>query len=75
MELEPIEGGQTEATMWVEVDRGSLMRAIPGRVLGGRIRRVMDVEMAAIKAALELATPGGSDSPELASMPRPGSAS
>src|ERR1700733_8651675 len=33
----------------------------PRRVLEGRIRRVMDREMAAIKAALESATPGGPD--------------
>ena len=62
MELEPMDDGQTEAKMWVEVDLKSLMRAIPDRVLEGRIRRVMDLEMAAIKAAVESATPGGSDS-------------
>jgi hypothetical protein len=62
MELEPMDDRQTEAMMWVEVDLKGLMRAIPGRVLGGRIRRVMDVEMAAIKAALDSATPGRSDS-------------
>jgi uncharacterized protein YndB with AHSA1/START domain len=62
MELEPIDGGRTEAMMWVEVDRESIMRAIPGRVLGGRIQRVMNREMAAIKAAVEFATPGGSHS-------------
>jgi Polyketide cyclase / dehydrase and lipid transport len=62
MELEPMDEGQTEAMMWVEVDRKSIMRAIPGRVLKGRIQRVMDREMAAIKAAVESATPGGSDS-------------
>jgi hypothetical protein len=44
--------------MWVEVDLKNVMRAIPGRILGGRIRRVMDLEMAAIKAAVESATPG-----------------
>jgi hypothetical protein len=69
MELEPRGDGQTEAMMWVEVDRGSIMRAIPGRVLGGRIRRVMDIEMAAIKAAVEAGTPVGSDSAELATLP------
>ena len=62
MELEPLDDRQTDATMWVEVDLKSVMRAIPGRVLNGRIRRVMDREMAAIKAAVEAATPGGSDS-------------
>ena len=61
MELEPADDTQTEAVMWVEVDLKNVMRAIPGRVLNGRIRRVMDVEMAAIKAAVESATPGGSD--------------
>jgi hypothetical protein len=38
------------------------MRAIPGRVLERRIRRVMDREMAAIKAAVESATQRDSDS-------------
>jgi uncharacterized protein YndB with AHSA1/START domain len=57
MELEPVDDGRTGAMMWVEVDRGSVMRAIPGRVLGGRIRRVMDREMAAIRAAVESAAP------------------
>jgi len=62
MELEPMDEEQTEAMMWVEVDRKSIMRAIPGPVLEGRIQRVMDREMAAIKAAVESATPGGSHS-------------
>jgi hypothetical protein len=56
MEFEPIGGSQTDAMMWVEVDLQSLMRVIPGRVLEGRIRRVMDQEMAAIKAAVESAS-------------------
>jgi Polyketide cyclase / dehydrase and lipid transport len=64
MELEPMDERQTEAEMWVEVDLKNFMRAIPGRVLEGRIRRVMDREMAAIKAAVESATPGGPD-PEM----------
>src|SRR5438045_7405270 len=51
MELEPMAGGQTEAKMWIEVDLGGPMRAIPGRVRAGRIQRVSDREMAAIKAA------------------------
>jgi hypothetical protein len=57
MELEPMDDRRTEATMWVEVDLKNVMRAIPGRVLGGRIRRVMDIEMTAIKAALESGPP------------------
>jgi hypothetical protein len=62
MQLEPVDARQTDAMMWVDVDRGGLMRAIPGRLLNGRIRRVMDIEMAAIKTALESATQGGSRS-------------
>jgi hypothetical protein len=62
MELGPLDDRQTDATMWVEVDLKSVMRAIPGRVLNARIRRVMDREMAGIKAAVEAATPAGSDS-------------
>jgi hypothetical protein len=58
MELEPIDDGQTDTKMWVEVDLESLMRAIPGSAFKGRIERVMDVELAAMKAAVELATPG-----------------
>jgi hypothetical protein len=38
------------------------MRAIPGRILQGRIQRVSDLEMAAIKAAVESATPEAADS-------------
>ena len=55
MELEPVDDRQTEARMWIEVDLGGIMRAIPGRILQGRIQRVSDREMAAIKAALESA--------------------
>ena len=58
MELEPLDDAQTDATMWVEVDLENVMRAIPSRMLQGRIQRVMDREMAAIKAALESASPG-----------------
>jgi hypothetical protein len=53
MELEPLDGEQTDAMMWVEVDLKNVMRAIPDGWLNGRIRRVMDIEMAAIKAAVE----------------------
>jgi hypothetical protein len=60
MELEPMGDTQTDAMMWVEVDIAGVMRAIPGRVLNGRIRRVMDEEMTAIKTAVESAPPGGS---------------
>jgi hypothetical protein len=53
MEFEPMDDGQTDAMMWVEVDLENVMRAIPARALGGRIQRVMDIEMAAIKTAVE----------------------
>jgi carbon monoxide dehydrogenase subunit G len=53
MELEPMDGTQTDAMMWVEVDLGGIMRAIPKRMLQARIQRVSDIEMAAIKAAVE----------------------
>jgi hypothetical protein len=56
MELEPIDERQTDTAMWVEVDLESLMRAIPGRALKRRIERVMDLELAAMKAAVEPAT-------------------
>ena len=53
MTFEPMDDRQSEAMMWVEVDLESVMRAIPGRLLQGRIKRVMDIEMVAIKAAVE----------------------
>ena len=53
MHFAPIDGGQTEAEMWVEVDLSNVMRALPSRALKARIQRVMDVEMAAIKVAVE----------------------
>ena len=62
MEFKPMDDMQTDAMMWVEVDREGIMRAIPGRALNGRIRRVMDREMASIKAAVESATPARSES-------------
>jgi hypothetical protein len=53
MELAPSDGGQTEAEMWVEVDLRNVMRALPRRAFRDRIQRVMDIEMVAIKAAVE----------------------
>jgi hypothetical protein len=61
MELAPMGDSQTEAMMWIEVDLGGIMRALPGSILKGRIQRVSDREMVAIKAAVESATPGGTD--------------
>jgi polyketide cyclase/dehydrase/lipid transport protein len=53
MEFEPADGGKTDAMMWIEVDLAGIMRAIPAGLLQGRIQRVSDAEMAAIKAAVE----------------------
>ena len=62
MELEPVDERQTDAKMWIEVDLAGIMRAFPGRTLKGRIQRVSDREMAAIKAAVESATREGAES-------------
>jgi Polyketide cyclase / dehydrase and lipid transport len=56
MELEPVDDSQTDATMWIEVDLAGIMRIFPGRSLKSRIQRVSDLEMVAIKAAVESAT-------------------
>ena len=39
--------------MWVEVDLRNVMRALPAGARKGRIQGVMDIEMVAIKAAVE----------------------
>ena len=62
MELEPVDGGQTDAMMWIEVDIAGIMRALPSRALKGRIQRVSDREMVAIKAAVESAARAGAES-------------
>jgi Polyketide cyclase / dehydrase and lipid transport len=61
MELEPVDDRQTDAMMWIEVDLAGIMRAVP-RTLKGRVQRVSDREMAAIKAAVESATREGAES-------------
>lgn len=53
MELTPIDDAQTDAMMWVEVDLKGIMRAVPAGALQSRVQRVSDMEMAAIKAAVE----------------------
>ena len=53
MELEPAGDGQTDTMMWIEVDLAGIMRAIPAHMLKSRIQRVSDIEMVAIKAAVE----------------------
>ena len=62
MELESADDRQTNAMMWIEVDLAGIMRAIPGSILKGRIQRVSDLEMAAIKAAVESAARAGAES-------------
>jgi hypothetical protein len=59
MELEPVDDGHTDAKMWIEVDLAGVMRAVPARSLQGRIQRVSDLEMTAIKAAVESAAREG----------------
>jgi len=61
MELEPADDRQTDALMWIEVDLAGIMRAVPG-LLKGSIQRVSKREMAAIKAAVESATPAAAES-------------
>lgn len=56
MELVPSDDGGTAATMWIEIDRAGVMRAIPSGALKGRVQRVMDIEMVAIKSAVETAS-------------------
>jgi hypothetical protein len=60
MELEPLDDGQTDANMWIEVDLAGIMRAVP-RTLKSRIQRVSDQEMVAIKAAVESAAREGAE--------------
>ena len=62
MELEAADDRQTGAMMWIEVDLAGIMRAIPAGMLKGRIQRVSDIEMVAIKAAVESAAPEGAES-------------
>jgi hypothetical protein len=62
MEFEPAGDGQTDTMMWVEVDLAGIMRAIPARLLQGRVQRVSDIEMVAIKAAVESDVREGAES-------------
>jgi Polyketide cyclase / dehydrase and lipid transport len=62
MEFEPADDKQTDAMMWIEVDLAGIMRAVPAGLLKGRIQRVSDVEMVAIKAAVESDTREGAES-------------
>jgi hypothetical protein len=51
MELKPVDDGHTDTMMWVEVDLTGLLKS--------RVQRVSDIEMVAIKAALESAAREG----------------
>jgi hypothetical protein len=62
MEFEAAGDGQTDTMMWVEVDLAGIMRAIPARLLQGRVQRVSDIEMVAIKAAVESDVREGAES-------------
>jgi hypothetical protein len=62
MEVEPVDDKQTDAMMWIEVDLAGIMRAIPGRGLKSRVQRVSDLEMVAIKAAVESDAREGAES-------------
>jgi hypothetical protein len=62
MELESADDRQTDAMMWIEVDLAGIMRAIPAGLLKGRIQRVSDIEMVAIKAAVESGAREGAES-------------
>jgi hypothetical protein len=59
MEFKPADDGQTDTMMWIEVDLKGIMRAVPASMLQRRIQRVSDIEMVAIKAAVESAARKG----------------
>ena len=59
MELKPVDDGRTDAMMWIEVDLAGIMRVLPAGMLARRIQRVSDLEMVAIKAAVESAAREG----------------
>ena len=63
MEFEPADDGYANAMMWVEVDLANIMRVVPGRSLQAQIQRVSDIEMAAIKAAVESDVQAGAGAP------------
>ena len=62
MEFEPADDGEINTMMWIEVDLAGIMRAIPADLLKSRIQRVSDIEMVAIKAAVESAAREGAES-------------
>jgi hypothetical protein len=62
MNLKPVDDRQTDAMMWIEIDLAGIMRAIPAGMLKGRVQRVSDIEMVAIKAAVESSAREGAQS-------------
>ena len=62
MEFKPLDDQRTDATMWIEVDLAGIMRAVPSGYLKGRIQRVSDREMVAIKAAVDSMAREGAES-------------
>lgn len=62
MELTPTGERETDTKMWLEVDLANIMRMIPSGALQGRMERVMEIELAAMKVAVEAGSPGASDS-------------
>lgn len=75
MRLVPLDNGQTAAEMWIEVDLKNVMRAIPAARFQRRIQRVSDVEMVAIKSAVESATSAAATSAAATPGPEPGAQS
>ena len=62
MEFKPADDESTIVMMWVEVDLANIMRVIPGRALQAQIQRVSNIEMAAIKVAVESEAQAGAGS-------------
>jgi hypothetical protein len=52
-DLVPIDVARTDIALWVEVERRSIMCAIPEGLLASMIRRVNNRELVAIKVAVE----------------------
>ena len=61
MEHEPVDDGHTDALMWIEVDLAGIMRAVPGRLIQRSVQRVSNIEMVAIKAAVESGARAGAE--------------
>ena len=53
MQFDPVGEGSTAAMMWVEIDLAGIVHRVAGAGVRNQVQRVSDIEMAAIKAALE----------------------